>query len=207
MRNALTLKGLGATGKAGQLAMAAVPPLVGGGVALASIAIMRNVDPTKSKTGLFVYRNAPWLALGAGAVGALAMGLVTRDAKNGMIAGTAAGLVAAGALVLDKALTGENRDKAAVLAMSADELKTLIASIERGSGSGSGSGEGGTAGLGAYYSTRSLGAAMPQLSATHGISMTPISGQLGYRPFVGGQSVTLNGVVNASAFGTPAFRV
>lgn len=203
MRNALTLKGLGATGKAGQLAMAAVPPLVGGGVALASIAIMRNVDPTKSKTGLFVYRNAPWLALGAGAVGALAMGLVTRDAKNGVIAGTAAGLVAAGALVLDKALTGENRDKAAVLAMKKEELDQLIASIERGSGSG----EGGTAGLGAYYSTRSLGAAMPQLSATHGISMTPVSGRLGYRPFVGGQSVTLNGVVNASAFGTPAFRV
>lgn len=197
----LMLRGLGATGDTAQAAMAAVPSVVGGGVALASLAIMRSVDPTKTKTNLFVYRHAPWLALGAGTLGAIAVGVATKDVKNGVIAGSTAGLVAAAAFTLDKMLTGtDNAPKAAVLAMNAEELEQLVRRMETSPNNT------GTAGLGAYYSTRSLGAAAAQ-DALHGISMTPVSGGLGYRPYVGGQTVTLNGVVNSAAFGTPAFRV
>jgi hypothetical protein len=62
-------------------------------------------------------------------------------------------------------------------------------------------------GLGSYFTQRpngALGAAVPQLSETNGVVMSPTNG-LGYSAYTGGETVNL-GAVNSSAFGTPGFR-
>ena len=185
--SAISLRGLGkvksSRGIMAFLLPTAVGVLVPAGVILAARYFS---DPTKGETQHMIYKQAPWLGLAAGAVSAAALYLLGGGAAAAAASGVAAAGVSAVAMGLDQVLVRDPVRKA-----WAPNLAGL----------------GDVSGLGNYFTMRpngALGAAVPQLSSTGAVVMSPTQG-LGYGAYSGGETVSL-GSVNSEAFGTPGFR-
>ena len=188
MGSAVVLRGFGALDEATSFGIASVVGVVVPAATL--VAVRYFVDPAKGKTEEMVYRHAPWIGLGAGLISAAAVGLTLGKPVTGVPTAVAALGVAFAGFAQDKLLVAW--DKGRVRAALALQPSTSPAA-------------GATSG---YYSMRShgsLGAVVPELTeGTGAIVMSPTDG-LGYRPYVGGETINL-GSVNSEAFGTPAFR-
>lgn len=214
MGSAISLRGLGKVKSSRGLMNFVLPTAVGVLVPAAVIASARYfAKPSESKTQESIYKNAPWLGLGAGLVSAGAMYVMSRGMAAPLATGIAATGVALTSFAHDQIVIGSGNDRffADNLASRrlAEESRTATppppppgggaATPDAGAGAGAG-----TAGLGSYFTQRpngALGAAVPQLN---GVVMSPTNG-LGYSAYTGGETVNL-GAVNSSAFGTPGFR-
>ena len=194
MGSAVSLSGLGKVKSSRGLMNFVLPTAVGVLVPAATIAAARYwAQPSSGPTQAFIYKNAPWLGLGAGLVSAGALYMMSRGPAAPIAAGVAATGVALTSFVHDQIVVGDARE-------------AFITSMARAGREAPGAGTG-TNGLGSYFTQRpngALGAAVPQLSETNGVVMSPTSG-VGYAAYTGGETVNL-GAVNSSAFGTPGFR-
>lgn len=213
MGSAISLRGLGKVKSSRGIMSFVLPTAVGVLVPAATIAAARYfAKPAESETQASIYKNAPWLGLGAGLVSAGALYLMSRGAAAPLAAGIAATGVALTSYVHDQIVVGSGNESFLVPNMATrrreEELRNATNNAG-GGGNGAGAGAetptpGPTAGLGSYFTQRpngALGAAVPQLN---GVVMSPTNG-LGYAAYTGGETVNL-GAVNSSAFGTPGFR-
>jgi hypothetical protein len=193
--SAISLKGLGkvksSRGIMSFLLPTAVGVLVPAGVILAARYFS---DPTKGDTQKMIYQQAPWLGLGAGVISAIALYLM----GGGTAAAAASGVAATGV-----ALTAFAGDQ---LLVKDPERRVWAQSLNEGPAPAPAPHA--AAGFGNYFTMRpngALGAAVPQLSATGAVVMSPTNGPMGYSAYSGGETVSL-GAVNSDAFGTPGFR-
>jgi hypothetical protein len=156
---------------------AAMPVVLGGGVAaLTTIGIRQYMTPT-TPAQMGVVKNAPWWGMGAGSLVSLAMWNMT-GRPAGVAALTAALTVGMGMVVAE---------------MAAKMRMT--------------NGNGGTAGVGAVVPEYSMagagrggmGAIVMEDHASRGYGAGPLGGRYG-------ETVNL-GAVNTSAFGTPGFQL
>lgn len=209
MGSAISLRGLGAVKSSRGIMNFVLPTAVGVLVPAAVIASARYfAKPSESPTQEFIYKNAPWLGLGAGLVSAGAMYMMSRGMAAPVATSVAATGVALTSFVHDQIVVGDPRATILTPNMATRRLEeetrnagTNPASLPPGGDAGAGAG---TNGLGSYFTQRpngALGAAVPQLN---GVVMSPTNG-LGYSAYTGGETVNL-GAVNSSAFGTPGFR-
>jgi hypothetical protein len=193
MGSAISLSGLGKVKSSRGLMNFVLPTAVGVLVPAATIAAARYwAQPSSGPTQAFIYKNAPWLGLGAGLVSAGALYMMSRGPAAPIAAGVAATGVALTSFVHDQIVVGDARE-------------AFITSMARAGAASPTTAP--AAGLGSYFTQRpngALGAAVPQLSETNGVVMSPTSG-VGYAAYTGGETVNL-GAVNSSAFGTPGFR-
>lgn len=211
MGSAISLRGLGKVKSSRGIMSFVLPTAVGVLVPAAVIASARYfAKPAESETQATIYKNAPWLGLGAGLVSAGALYFMSRGAAAPLAATVAATGVALTSYVHDQIVIGSGNDSFLIPNMAtrraAEEARTATPPPPPpGGDAGAGAGAGaGTAGLGSYFTQRpngALGAAVPQLN---GVVMSPTNG-LGYSAYTGGETVNL-GAVNSSAFGTPGFR-
>lgn len=197
MGSAISLRGLGKVKSSRGIMSFVLPTAVGVLVPAATIAAARYfAKPSESKTQEFIYKNAPWLGLGAGFVSAGALYMMSRGMAAPLAAGVAATGVALTSFVHDQVVVGDARSSALLPNMATRLAEEASAPTPAP-----------TAGLGNYFTQRpngALGAAVPQLNDTNGVVMSPTNG-LGYAAYTGGETVNL-GAVNSSAFGTPGFR-
>jgi hypothetical protein len=200
MGSAISLRGLGKVKSSRGLMNFVLPTAVGVLVPAATIAAARYfAKPSESPTQEFIYKNAPWLGLGAGLVSAGALYMMSRGAAAPLATGIAATGVALTSYVHDQIVIGDPR--------SASLLPNMATRSEAAAPAPTPTPTPDTApanGLGSYFTQRpngALGAAVPQLN---GVVMSPTNG-LGYAAYTGGETVNL-GAVNSSAFGTPGFR-
>ena len=208
MGSAISLRGLGKVKSSRGIMSFVLPTAVGVLVPAAVIASARYfAKPAESETQASIYKNAPWLGLGAGLVSAGALYFMSRGAAAPLAATVAATGVALTSYVHDQIVIGSGNDSFLIPNMAtrraAEEARTATPPPPPGGDAGAGAGAG-TAGLGSYFTQRpngALGAAVPQLN---GVVMSPTNG-LGYSAYTGGETVNL-GAVNSSAFGTPGFR-
>lgn len=209
MGSAISLRGLGAVKSSRGIMSFVLPTAVGVLVPAAVIASARYfAKPAESETQASIYKNAPWLGLGAGLVSAGALYFMSRGAAAPLAATVAATGVALTSYVHDQIVIGSGNDSFLIPNMAtrrlAEESRTATPPPPPpGGDAGAGAGAG-TNGLGSYFTQRpngALGAAVPQLN---GVVMSPTNG-LGYSAYTGGETVNL-GAVNSSAFGTPGFR-
>jgi hypothetical protein len=207
MGSAISLRGLGKVKSSRGIMSFVLPTAVGVLVPAAVIASARYfAKPAESETQATIYKNAPWLGLGAGLVSAGALYFMSRGAAAPLAATVAATGVALTSYVHDQIVIGSGNDSFLIPNMAtrraAEEARTATPPPPPpGGDAGAGAG---TAGLGSYFTQRpngALGAAVPQLN---GVVMSPTNG-LGYSAYTGGETVNL-GAVNSSAFGTPGFR-
>lgn len=199
MGSAISLRGLGKVKSSRGIVSFVLPTAVGVLVPAATIAAARYfAKPSESPTQEFIYKNAPWLGLGAGLVSAGALYMMSRGAAAPLAAGVAATGVALTSFVHDQVVVGDARSSALLPNMATRSAAEAPASTPATAPA---------AGLGSYFTQRpngALGAAVPQLNGTNGVVMSPTNG-LGYAAYTGGETVNL-GAVNSSAFGTPGFR-
>jgi hypothetical protein len=207
MGSAISLRGLGKVKSSRGIMSFVLPTAVGVLVPAAVIASARYfAKPAESEVQASIYKNAPWLGLGAGLVSAGALYFMSRGAAAPLAATVAATGVALTSYVHDQIVIGSGNDSFLIPNMAtrraAEEARTATPPPPPpGGDAGAGAG---TAGLGSYFTQRpngALGAAVPQLN---GVVMSPTNG-LGYSAYTGGETVNL-GAVNSSAFGTPGFR-
>ena len=196
MGSAISLSGLGKVKSSRGLMNFVLPTAVGVLVPAATIAAARYwAQPSTGPTQAFIYKNAPWLGLGAGLVSAGALYMMSRGPAAPLAAGIAATGVALTSFVHDQIVVGDARE-------------AYITSMAReGTAAPDTAPNNGTNGLGSYFTQRpngALGAAVAQLSEMNGVVMSPTNG-VGYAAYTGGETVNL-GAVNSSAFGTPGFR-
>jgi hypothetical protein len=195
MGSAISLSGLGKVTSSRGLMSFVLPTAVGVLVPAATIAAARYwAQPSTGPTQAFIYKNAPWLGLGAGLVSAGALYMMSRGPAAPLAAGIAATGVALTSFVHDQIVVGDARE-------------AYITSMARAGTAAPDTANNGTNGLGSYFTQRpngALGAAVAQLSEMNGVVMSPTSG-VGYAAYTGGETVNL-GAVNSSAFGTPGFR-
>jgi len=195
MGSAISLSGLGKVKSSRGLMNFVLPTAVGVLVPAATIAAARYwAQPSTGPTQAFIYKNAPWLGLGAGLVSAGALYMMSRGPAAPLAAGIAATGVALTSFVHDQIVVGDARE-------------AYITSMARAGTAAPDTATNGTSGLGSYFTQRpngALGAAVAQLSEMNGVVMSPTSG-VGYAAYTGGETVNL-GAVNSSAFGTPGFR-
>lgn len=196
MGSAISLRGLGAVKSSRGIMNFVLPTAVGVLVPAAVIASARYfAKPSESPTQEFIYKNAPWLGLGAGLVSAGAMYMMSRGMAAPVATGVAATGVALTSFVHDQIVVGDPRATTLTPNMATRSAEAPAAPPGGGTG---------TNGLGSYFTQRpngALGAAVPQLN---GVVMSPTNG-VGYAAYTGGETVNL-GAVNSSAFGTPGFR-
>lgn len=209
MGSAISLRGLGAVKSSRGIMNFVLPTAVGVLVPAAVIASARYfAKPSESKTQESIYKNAPWLGLGAGLVSAGAMYVMSRGMAAPLATGIAATGVALTSFVHDQIVIGAGNDSFLIPNMATRRLEEEARTATPpppppGGDAGAGAGAG-TNGLGSYFTQRpngALGAAVPQLN---GVVMSPTNG-VGYAAYTGGETVNL-GAVNSSAFGTPGFR-
>ena len=209
--SAISLRGLGKVTSSRGIMSFLLPTAVGVLVPAGVIFAARYFsDPAQSDTQKMIYKNAPWLGLAAGAVSSIAlytMGGGTAAAAASAVAATGVALTAFGAeqtLVRDPL----RRQWAEYLNNPTAAGETALAvTIKAYEASHAGPADHAAAGLGNYFTMRpngALGAAVPQLSGTGAVVMSPTQG-LGYGAYSGGETVSL-GSVNSEAFGTPGFR-
>ena len=195
MGSAISLSGLGKVKSSRGLMNFVLPTAVGVLVPAATIAAARYwAQPSTGPTQAFIYKNAPWLGLGAGLVSAGALYMMSRGPAAPLAAGIAATGVALTSFVHDQIVVGDARE-------------AYITSMAREGTAAPDTANNGTNGLGSYFTQRpngALGAAVAQLSEMNGVVMSPTNG-VGYAAYTGGETVNL-GAVNSSAFGTPGFR-
>ena len=195
MGSAISLSGLGKVKSSRGLMSFVLPTAVGVLVPAATIAAARYwAQPSTGPTQAFIYKNAPWLGLGAGLVSAGALYMMSRGPAAPLAAGIAATGVALTSFVHDQIVVGDARE-------------AYITSMAREGTAAPDTANNGTNGLGSYFTQRpngALGAAVAQLSEMNGVVMSPTNG-VGYAAYTGGETVNL-GAVNSSAFGTPGFR-
>jgi hypothetical protein len=200
MGSAISLRGLGAVKSSRGIMNFVLPTAVGVLVPAAVIASARYfAKPSESPTQEFIYKNAPWLGLGAGLVSAGAMYMMSRGMAAPVATSVAATGVALTSFVHDQIVVGDPRATTLTPNMATRNAEAPAAPPAAPPGAGAG-----TNGLGSYFTQRpngALGAAVPQLN---GVVMSPTNG-LGYSAYTGGETVNL-GAVNSSAFGTPGFR-
>lgn len=212
MGSAISLRGLGKVKSSRGIVSFVLPTAVGVLVPAATIAAARYfAKPSESPTQEFIYKNAPWLGLGAGLVSAGALYMMSRGAAAPLAAGVAATGVALTSFVHDQIVVGSGKESFLIPNMATRQRDEELRAAANNAGAGAGAGAGAetptpgpTAGLGSYFTQRpngALGAAVPQLN---GVVMSPTNG-LGYAAYTGGETVNL-GAVNSSAFGTPGFR-
>lgn len=209
MGSAISLRGLGKVKSSRGIMSFVLPTAVGVLVPAATIAAARYfAKPSESKTQESIYKNAPWLGLGAGLVSAGALYLMSRGAAAPLAAGIAATGVALTSFVHDQIVIGSGNESFLIPNMATRQRDEEARNAANNGGGNGGGAEtpapGPTAGLGSYFTQRpngALGAAVPQLN---GVVMSPTNG-LGYAAYTGGETVNL-GAVNSSAFGTPGFR-
>jgi hypothetical protein len=196
----ITLKGIGRAKKMrgpGAVMMFVLPAVVGGGITALGIVAARYFTMPKageafSDTTRSVFKNAPWIGLLAGGVSTVA---------TYMLMGPAA---AAGAGVgsLMTALTAFGNDK--IIAMDPNSLaQSAIALLP--SQPAATTQPNGISGLGTIYTMRKTGAVVPQLKQNMGAIVAEPThglGNLGYKAYTGGETVSLSGV-SPAAFGTP----
>lgn len=198
MGSAISLRGLGAVKSSRGIMNFVLPTAVGVLVPAAVIASARYfAKPSESPTQEFIYKNAPWLGLGAGLVSAGAMYMMSRGMAAPVATSVAATGVALTSFVHDQIVVGDPRATALTPNMATRNAAAPSPAPTPDAGAG-------TNGLGSYFTQRpngALGAAVPQLN---GVVMSPTNG-LGYAAYTGGETVNL-GAVNSSAFGTPGFR-
>lgn len=198
MGSAISLRGLGAVKSSRGIMNFVLPTAVGVLVPAAVIASARYfAKPSESPTQEFIYKNAPWLGLGAGLVSAGAMYMMSRGMAAPVATSVAATGVALTSFVHDQIVVGDPRATALTPNMATRNAAAPSPAPTPDAGAG-------TNGLGSYFTQRpngALGAAVPQLN---GVVMSPTNG-LGYSAYTGGETVNL-GAVNSSAFGTPGFR-
>lgn len=196
MGSAISLRGLGAVKSSRGIMNFVLPTAVGVLVPAATIAAARYfAKPSESPTQEFIYKNAPWLGLGAGLVSAGAMYMMSRGMAAPVATSVAATGVALTSFVHDQIVVGSGKESFLLPNMATRNAEAPAAPPGAGAG---------TNGLGSYFTQRpngALGAAVPQLN---GVVMSPTNG-VGYAAYTGGETVNL-GAVNSSAFGTPGFR-
>ena len=196
MGSAISLSGLGKVKSSRGLMSFVLPTAVGVLVPAATIAAARYwAQPSTGPTQAFIYKNAPWLGLGAGLVSAGALYMMSRGPAAPLAAGIAATGVALTSFVHDQIVVGDARE-AYITSMAREGTAAPDTAPNHG-----------TNGLGSYFTQRpngALGAAVAQLSEMNGVVMSPTNG-VGYAAYTGGETVNL-GAVNSSAFGTPGFR-
>lgn len=183
------MKGVGSLRRPSSFAGSAVPPLVGGGVTgLAMLATRYWAKPSESETGAALFRHAPAVGMGAGALSSVS--LYWLGGAPAMISSMVSTLLVGGAGYLHDMLLKERRGEFD-LAMS--------------TANGAGNGNGDTSGLGVIVPERIAGAN----GGTGAIMFQPTSqvdpykrygvSGLGYNDQFG-QTVNLSGV-NPSVFG------
>jgi len=199
MGSAISLRGLGKVKSSRGLMNFVLPTAVGVLVPAATIAAARYfAKPSESPTQEFIYKNAPWLGLGAGLVSAGALYMMSRGAAAPLATGIASAGVALTSYVHDQIVIGDPRSASLLPNMATRNAETAPPAPPPTPDTTT------TSGLGSYFTQRpngALGAAVPQLN---GVVMSPTNG-LGYAAYTGGETVNL-GAVNSSAFGTPGFR-
>jgi hypothetical protein len=204
MGSAISLRGLGKVKSSRGIMSFVLPTAVGVLVPAAVIASARYfAKPAESETQASIYKNAPWLGLGAGLVSAGALYFMSRGAAAPLAATVAATGVALTSYVHDQIVIGSGNDSFLIPNMAtrraAEEARAATPPAPPPTPDTVPA-----AGLGSYFTQRpngALGAAVPQLN---GVVMSPTNG-LGYSAYTGGETVNL-GAVNSSAFGTPGFR-
>jgi hypothetical protein len=204
MGSAISLRGLGKVKSSRGIMSFVLPTAVGVLVPAAVIASARYfAKPAESETQASIYKNAPWLGLGAGLVSAGALYFMSRGAAAPLAATVAATGVALTSYVHDQIVIGSGNDSFLIPNMAtrraAEEARAATPPAPPPTPDTAPA-----AGLGSYFTQRpngALGAAVPQLN---GVVMSPTNG-LGYSAYTGGETVNL-GAVNSSAFGTPGFR-
>lgn len=201
MGSAISLRGLGAVKSSRGIMNFVLPTAVGVLVPAAVIASARYfAKPSESPTQEFIYKNAPWLGLGAGLVSAGAMYMMSRGMAAPVATSVAATGVALTSFVHDQIVVGDARERFLLPNMATRNAASTPAPTPAPTPDAGA----GTNGLGSYFTQRpngALGAAVPQLN---GVVMSPTNG-VGYAAYTGGETVNL-GAVNSSAFGTPGFR-
>jgi len=190
--SAISLAGLGKVKSQRGLMTFLLPTAVGILVPAGVVVAARYFsDPMKGETQAMIYKQAPWLGLAAGAISAAALYVMGGGAAAAAAASVAAAGVALTSFAHDQLLVRDPERRVWAQTLNADAADAA----------------GPVAGLGNYFTSRpngALGAAVPQLTSTGAVVMTPSNG-MGYTAYSGGEEVNL-GSVNASAFGTPGFR-
>ena len=111
MGSAISLSGLGKVKSSRGLMNFVLPTAVGVLVPAATIAAARYwAQPSTGPTQAFIYKNAPWLGLGAGLVSAGALYMMSRGPAAPLAAGIAATGVALTSFVHDQIVVGDARE-------------------------------------------------------------------------------------------------